>query len=120
VRDLGDGVAALDPSPYFSQRQDLALALFLTRARSLGGTFFLDEPASHLDDLNRVALLDIFRVLAAERGTDVSLVVTTASRALVRHLAEKLRAVPSPDGRPVLRIVRLSGNARLGVTAQVA
>jgi hypothetical protein len=51
------------------------LALFLARARSLGGTFFLDEPASHLDDLNRVALLNIFRALAVERGTDVSLQV---------------------------------------------
>lgn len=107
----------LSPDAHFSQgqRQDLALALFLARARGLGGTFFLDEPASHLDDLNRVALLDILRVLTAERGTDVSLVVTTASRSLVRHLVEKLSSVRSRNGRPVLRVISLSGNPRLGV-----
>lgn len=49
------------------QRQDLALAIFLARARSLGGTFFLDEPLAHLDDLNRVALLDTLRIIVSEK-----------------------------------------------------
>ena len=30
------------------------------------GHFFLDEPVTHLDDLNRVGLLDIFRATAIE------------------------------------------------------
>ncbi|AHG22565.1 hypothetical protein Z042_01225 [Chania multitudinisentens RB-25] len=36
--------------------QDIARS----KARTLGGSFFLDKPVAHLDDLNRVAMMDIF------------------------------------------------------------
>lgn len=122
LRWLADaGTQELDPGKDFSQgqRQDLALALFLARARSLGGTFFLDEPVSHLDDLNRVGLLDIFRATALESGSRMNLVITTASKALARHLIEKFSAVEplvTPQGRArPLRVIELDGNGRTGV-----
>jgi DNA repair protein SbcC/Rad50 len=116
------GGQQLDPGKDFSQgqRQDLALALFLARARSLGGTFFLDEPVIHLDDLNRVGLLDILRATVLENSRSLNLVITTSSRALARHLIEKfvgVDAVETPFGysRP-LRVIELDGNGRSGVT----
>lgn len=100
------------------QRQDFALAVFLARARDIRGTFFLDEPLLHLDDLNRVALLDVFRVLVSERAAQpLRLVITTASNALVRHFREKFSLLRSNDHGPALRIYRLSGNPRDGVSA---
>ncbi len=113
------GTAQLDPGRDFSQgqRQDLALALFLARARGLGGTFFLDEPVAHLDDLNRVGLLDVFRAVALEGGGNVRLVITTASRSLARHMIEKFGAIAAPrEAHPTLRVIELRGNGRLGVT----
>jgi len=106
-----------DPSQYFSmgQRQDFALAIFLARARGLGGTFFLDEPIIHLDDLNRVALLDMFRVLATEANAASQFVVTTASKPLVRHMSEKFVNLPRRNGVAPLRIYELDGNPRVGV-----
>lgn len=71
--------------------------MFLARARSLGGTFFLDEPMAHLDDLNRVGLLDILRATVVERSRSVYLVITTASRALARHLIEKFAAIDTVE-----------------------
>ncbi|SDT99964.1 exonuclease SbcC [Pseudomonas yamanorum] len=50
------------------QRQDLALSLYLARAKNTGGSFLLDEPIAHLDDLNRVAMLDIFRLAATSNA----------------------------------------------------
>jgi len=118
------GEAQLDPKNNFSQgqKQDLALALFLARARSLGGTFFLDEPVAHLDDLNRVGLLDVIRVAVLERGADLNLVITTASRTLARHLVEKFANVDTVESafgklRP-LRVIELTGNARTGVSKE--
>lgn len=115
------GSEQLDPGKDFSQgqRQDLALALFLARARSLGGTFFLDEPIIHLDDLNRVGLLDILRAIVLENSTSLNLVITTSSRALARHLIEKFASVgcvetPSGLSNP-LRVLELDGNGRTGV-----
>lgn len=100
------------------QRQDLALAIFLARARELGGTFFLDEPLLHLDDLNRVALLDVLRVIIAEeRAQPLRLVVTTASAALVRHCREKFALVKATPEEPAIRVWRLHGNPQAGVTA---
>ncbi len=119
------GEAELDPMTNFSQgqRQDFALALFLARARSFGGTFFLDEPVSHLDDLNKVGLLDVLRVAVLEKTNALSMVVTTASRSLARHLVEKFSHVGLVDGVygqvPPLRVVELTGNARTGVTRQI-
>jgi exonuclease SbcC len=115
------GEEQLDPGKDFSQgqRQDLALALFLARARSLGGTFFLDEPVTHLDDLNRVGLLDILRATVLEQSETVNLVITTASRALARHVIEKfarIDMVDTPEGKmPPLRVIELDGNSRNGV-----
>ncbi|HTZ41184.1 MAG TPA: AAA family ATPase, partial [Syntrophales bacterium] len=97
------------------QRQDLALSIFLAKARGVGGTFFLDEPIIRLDDLNRVALLDMFRVLVEEEGSKVRLVITTASRALVRHFQEKFINIPHRDSIPVLRVIELEGSPRDGV-----
>jgi len=99
------------------QRQDLALAMFLARARGLGGTFFLDEPLAHLDDLNRVAILDVLRVLAVEQNANpIRLVLTTASSSMVRHLREKF-ALVSPEGEtPALRVYLLRGDPRNGVS----
>lgn len=115
------GDAQLDPGKDFSQgqRQDLALALFLARARSLGGTFFLDEPVAHLDDLNRVGLLDILRTTVLEESQSVNMVITTSSRALARHLIEKfanIGLVDTPEGRVrPLSVIELDGNSRSGV-----
>jgi len=97
------------------QRQDLALSIFLAKARGIGGTFFLDEPMIRLDDLNRVALLDMFRMLIIEEGSRVHLVITTASRSLVRHFQEKFTNIPDRAGIPVLRVIELEGSARDGV-----
>ena len=107
----------LIPSREFSlgQRQDLALSVFLAKARGVGGTFFLDEPMIRLDDLNRVALLDMFRVLVGEENSKVRLVITTASRTLVRHFQEKFINVPDIDSVPALGVVELEGSPRDGV-----
>ncbi|HVB78906.1 MAG TPA: AAA family ATPase [Candidatus Binataceae bacterium] len=115
------GGEQLDPGKDFSQgqRQDLALALFLARARSLGGTFFLDEPVLHLDDFNRVGLLDIMRATVLEGSRSLNLVITTSSRSLARHLIEKfagIRTVATPFGAiHPLRVIELDGNGRSGV-----
>jgi hypothetical protein len=107
------------PSPHFSmgQRQDLALAIFLARARGVKGTFFLDEPVIHLDDLNRVALMDTFRMLVLESDPRCNFIMTTARRDFVRHMAEKFANVPPVHGMPPLRIYELDGNPRVGVRA---
>ncbi|WP_373090519.1 AAA family ATPase [Zhongshania sp.] len=99
------------------QRQDLALSIFLARARSLGGTFFLDEPLAHLDDLNRVALLDTLRIIVSERraANPLRLVLTTASNNLLRHLREKFSLVEDGEGKPALRIYKMSGNPKVGL-----
>lgn len=104
------------------QRQDLALAIFLARARAVGGTFFLDEPVMHLDDLNRVALLDILRAFALENGKTINLVVTTSSKALARHMIQKFSSVGEfelPDGMvSPLTVYALEGNALTGVVSK--
>jgi len=130
-RGGGDGVLratvagdTFNPYTDFSQgqRQDLALAIFLARARSVGGTFFLDEPVMHLDDLNRVALLDILRAFTLENGDRLNLVVTTSSKSLTRHLIQKFSAVDrfvTPHGRvSPLTVYGLEGNALTGVGAK--
>lgn len=109
------GIQEFDPSEHFSQgqRQDFALALFIARARSLSGTFFLDEPMSHLDDLNRVALLDVMRMLALDAEHPLNLVLTTASEALVRQLGAKFSPIAAGSAeQPLLRAIELSGNTR--------
>lgn len=111
-----DRAAQFDPEKNLSdgQRQDLALAVFLARACSLGGTFFLDEPLAHLDDLNRVAVLDILRMLVLTRS-ELNLVLTTANRPLVRHLQEKFARLNINGQPPLLRVVELDGNPLVGV-----
>jgi DNA repair protein SbcC/Rad50 len=99
----GTGAHRFEPQREFSQgqKQDLALAIFLARARGLGGTFFLDEPMLHLDDLNRVGLLDVLRAIAIQGHLTMNLVITTANRAFARHMIEKfgrLSAVRARDG----------------------
>lgn len=108
---------ALDAEEKFSQgqRQDLALSLYLAKACSTGGSFFLDEPIAHLDDLNRVAMLDIFRLVATSKN-DMNLVLTTASDGLARHLAQKFSSITD---RHLLSIIHLDGNPRTGVKATV-
>lgn len=119
---VGAGDFVLDRMAELSQgqRQNLALAIFFARARGLGGSFFMDEPLAHLDDVNRVAILDVLRVLLAERaGPALRLIVTTSDLALVRHLAEKLSRMELGEAAVVLRTYQLSGNPRSGVRAQV-
>ncbi|WAB95956.1 AAA family ATPase [Pseudomonas putida] len=107
----------LDAESKFSQgqRQDLALSLYLARARNTGGSFLLDEPIAHLDDLNRVAMLDIFRLVATSMPT-MSVVLTTASESLARHMAQKFSSITDQH---LLNMVRLEGNPRTGVTMSV-
>lgn len=121
------GGLALDPDRKFSQgqKQDFALAVFLARARGLQGTFFLDEPLVHLDDLNRVALLDVLRAISLESKGDLSIVLTTASKAVVRHFLEKFARIDasSVDAKgqkrkeSYLRVLTLSGNPKAGIAA---
>lgn len=115
-----DDKVSLDPRAHFSQgqRQDLALSMFLVRAASLGGSFFLDEPLAHLDDLNRTALLDCLRACVLGTATSprpVRLVVTTANWSVARHLMQKFYGVRHTDSGPSLRVIQLSGNVRHGV-----
>ena len=111
----------LSPAKYFSrgQRQDLALSIFLARAREAGGTYFLDEPFAHLDDLNRVAVIDIVRMLAIEQKEKLNLVITTASDLLMNLLIAKFTNIkyPTNNNASALTVYQLSGNARNGVTA---
>ncbi|MEB3438107.1 AAA family ATPase [Pseudomonas sp. A2] len=104
---------ALDAEGKLSQgqRQDLALSLYLARARNTGGSFFLDEPIAHLDDLNRVAMLDIFRLVATSMP-DMNLILTTASDSLARHMAQKFSSITD---RHLLNMIHLEGNPRTGV-----
>jgi exonuclease SbcC len=97
------------------QRQDLALSLYLARAKNTGGSFFLDEPIAHLDDLNRVAMLDIFR-LAATSMPNMNLILTTASDTLARHLGQKFSSI---QDRHLLNTIFLEGNPRTGVKATI-
>ena len=114
---------SMDPENKFSQgqRQDFALAIFLARARGLGGTFLLDEPLSHLDDLNRVALLDAFRTIALERAPGLSFVLTTANKGIVRHFAEKFAltnldsATSEAQPTALLELLELRGNPVIGL-----
>lgn len=113
--------ASLGPGADFSQgqKQDLALAMFLVRACSLGGTFFLDEPLVHLDDLNRTALLDCFRacVIGTNRTSKpVRLVVTTASWSVARLFIQKFSSIEGGLAPP-LRVYQLAGNVEGGTTA---
>ncbi|MCK9303802.1 MAG: AAA family ATPase [Bacteroidales bacterium] len=105
------------PNMHFSQgqRQDLALSIFLARARGLEGTFFLDEPLAHLDDLNRLALLDALRVMVVEGEGVTNMIITTANRALVKHLVQKFARVSLPNDYRALSIYELIGNPRVGV-----
>ncbi|HHN8406372.1 TPA: AAA family ATPase [Morganella morganii] len=109
--------SALDAEGKLSQgqRQDLALSLYLARARNTGGSFFLDEPIAHLDDLNRVAMLDIFR-LAATSMPSMNLILTTASDSLARHMAQKFSSIKD---RHLLNMIYLEGNPRTGVKMTV-
>lgn len=110
---------ALSPHLFSTgQRQDLAVAFFLVRAYALGGSFFLDEPLAHLDDLNRVAVLDTLRafVLSGLRASkQTRLVLTTASWTTTRHVIQKFMRIEQ-QGSPLLRAYQLTGN----VSTQVA
>ena len=97
------------------QRQDLALSLYLSRAKSTGGSFLLDEPIAHLDDLNRVAMLDIFRLVATSMD-NMNLILTTSSDTLARHLKQKFSSLPDEY---FLNTIHLEGNPRTGIKATV-
>jgi len=99
------------------QRIDLAISIFLARGMSEGGTFFLDEPVLHLDDLNRVGILDVLRVIAQTHGDRMRIVLTTADLGLVRHFREKFGLLAGEDQSPLLQIVHLSGNPKAGVSS---
>lgn len=101
------------------QRQDLALAIFISRARAYGGTFFLDEPLLHLDDLNRLALLDVLRAIAIQDGPRMRLVVTTASSHVLSHIQQKFEGVKDVEGKALLRAYCLAGTAKEGIQAKL-
>lgn len=115
AEELSGDAKTIDAESHFSQgqRQDLALSLFLARARSLKGSFFLDEPVAHLDDLNRVAMMDIFRMLSTSESS-MRLILTTASNGFRKHLRQKFSA---GECRDQLRIITLEGNPKQGVIA---
>lgn len=100
------------------QRQDLALAFFLVRAYALGGSFLLDEPLAHLDDLNRVAVLDTLRALVIsgkrQGGHETRIVLTTASWTTTKHIMQKFMRIN--DAKPLLRVYQLRGNVNSSVT----
>ncbi|PTO88671.1 hypothetical protein CWN98_07175 [Vibrio splendidus] len=98
------------------QRQDLALSLYLARARNTGGSFFLDEPIAHLDDLNKVAMLDILRLFASSMP-NMNLVLTTASESLARHLSQKFSSVTD---KHLLNMIHLEGNPRTGISMSLS
>jgi DNA repair exonuclease SbcCD ATPase subunit len=101
------------------QRQDLALSIFLARAMHEGGTFVLDEPLAHLDDVNRLAVLDSLRTLVVSRpAEDFRLILTTASWALARHLRAKFFHIRTADNRPALKVIPLVGDPRRGVAEE--
>jgi len=108
----------IEPELFSSgQRQDLALAFFLVRAYSLGGSFFLDEPLAHLDDLNRVAVLDTLRafVLAGQqRSQQTRMVITTASWTTTKHIIQKFMRISGEF--PLLRAYQLTGNVSSSVS----
>ncbi len=112
------GDVDLDPSDNLShgQRQDLALSIFLSRAASLGGTFFIDDPITHLDDLNRVGLLDVLRALALGKGQPSRFVVTTASMQFAKLIKAKFRSLTEVSDVPPIRIYQLNGDPRSGQT----
>lgn len=115
VDELSGDAKTIDAESHFSQgqRQDLALSLFLARARSLKGSFILDEPVAHLDDLNRIAMMDIFRMLSTSESS-MRLILTTASNGFRKHLRQKFSA---GECRDQLRIITLEGNPKQGVIA---
>jgi hypothetical protein len=100
------------------QRQDLALSIFLARSLRERGTFILDEPLAHLDDVNRVAFFDTLRAMVAEVGNPsppFRLVITTASWSLVRHLRAKFAHLEDVGGIPAFRVLEMAGDPRTGV-----
>jgi DNA repair protein SbcC/Rad50 len=101
------------------QRQDLAIAFFLVRAYALGGSFFLDEPLAHLDDLNRVAVLDTLRafVLSGQQAHKrTRLVITTASWTTTRHVIQKFMRIQDGTKAPLLKAYQLTGNVSSSVS----
>jgi hypothetical protein len=116
--ELADARALTAGEMSQGQRQDLALSIFLARARRERGTFLLDEPLAHLDDLNRVAFFDTLRAMVVQSVAQPSpfrLVVTTASWSLVRHLRAKFQRVSDANGAPTLRVLELVGDPRTGI-----
>lgn len=117
-----DMATALSPD-YFShgQQQDLALAMFLARACTLGGSYFLDEPLLHLDDLNRTALLDCIRACVIGTHTtdrQVKLLITTASWSVARQFIQKFSNVKIGSTTPALTVYGLTGNVNVGVRCE--
>lgn len=117
-----DKAEPLSPG-YFShgQQQDLALAMFLARACTLGGSYFLDEPLLHLDDLNRTALLDCIRAcVIGTHATDkpVNLLVTTANWSVARQFIQKFSNVKMNTATPALTVYGLTGNVNVGVSCE--
>lgn len=116
--------AEMLPTEYFSQgqRQDLALAMFLARACTLGGSYFLDEPLLHLDDLNRTALLDCVRacVIGTRENTfPVKLMITTANWSVARQFIQKFANVKAQLGVPALTVYSLTGTVNSGVKSDI-
>lgn len=87
------------PSDYFSESQlqivmlSLFLSAVLTQTWSSFGLILLDDPVTHLDDLNEYALLDVIRGLV---DTDVirhQFVVSTCEERLYRLMRQRFSKV---------------------------
>lgn len=117
-----DNAVPLSPE-YFSsgQRQDLALSMFLARACTLGGSYLLDEPLLHLDDLNRTALLDCVRACVLgtrDTPTPVKLLITTANWSVARQFIQKFSNVRASAQTSALTVYSLTGNVNVGVKCE--
>ena len=77
----------------------------------MGGTFFLDEPL-HLDDLNRVTLLDVLHSIVVEdRVRPLRLVVTKGDQPALPVYRITLRQLA--ECYPVLATLLLAINERI-------
>ena len=102
------------------QRQDLGLSIFLSRLENWVALSFWMSPFQNLDDLNRLAVLDVLRTIVIEqRSRPVRLVVTTANHSLVRHCKEKFALIKTSDMQSAFVAYRLVGDPQSGIKAVV-
>jgi len=103
-----------------SQTQSIAfqLSVLLANARNKHGSYFLDQPIVLFDGLNKIAFIDILRLLVVENNfKDLRFIITTSSRTTVRHFREKFSLINDHEGNSVIKLYTLKGNPSIGVEA---